>query len=150
MGSVLLADVASPPSGKFSLDVYWFGELLDHVEENNLIVDGSKQAHARLLGGDVSGHSITQIGFGTNGTAPVSGNSALTSAFLKGIDSVAYPASNQVKFSFSLAGGEANGMSISEFGLLTSAGTLYARKVRAIALAKNAGLSLSGTWTISF
>jgi hypothetical protein len=37
-----------------------------------------------------------------------------------------------------------------EFGLLTGAGTLYARKVRSAALNKAADITLSGTWTISF
>ena len=139
-----------PKSGHFSLKVFRGGELIDVIDEPNLIVDGSKQAHARLIGGDVANRSITQIAFGTSGTAPASGNTAITGAFTKDIDGVSYPASNQVSFEFSLLSAENNGMAIMEFGLLTEGGVLYARKVRASALNKDTDLSFSGAWTITF
>lgn len=144
------------PTGYLVLDAYRGGELVErielveHFEGENLIVDGSKQTHARLLGGDVTNRSVTQIGFGTNGTAPVGGNTALTSAYMKAIDAVSYPATNQVQFAFSLGSGEANGKAIMEFGLFTAAGVLYARKVRTAALNKDSDLSFTGTWTITF
>lgn len=138
------------PSGLFLLRVYKNDELIEIFEEHNLIVDLSKQVHAKLLGGSVSGQSVTQIGFGTNGTAPASGNTALTGAFTKAVDSVTYPATNQVQFNFSLASGENNGMAILEFGLITAGGTLYARKNRASALNKASDIALTGSWTISF
>lgn len=138
------------PSGLFLLRVYKNDELIETFEEQNLIVDLSKQVHAKLLGGSVSGQSVTNIGFGTNGTAPASGNTALTGAFTKAVDSVTYPATNQVQFNFSLASGENNGMAILEFGLITAGGTLYARKNRASALNKASDIALTGSWTISF
>ena len=138
------------PSGLFLLRVFKDGDLVEVFEEKNLIVDLSKQIHAKLLGGSVSGQSVTQIGFGTNDTAPASGNTALTGAYTKAVDTVTYPASNQVQFSFSLGSGENNGMAILEFGLVTGGGTLYARKVRASALNKASDIALSGSWTISF
>lgn len=141
---------AKNPTGHFHLEVYADGKLVDVIDEANLIVDLSKQVHAKLLGGSVSGQSVTQIGFGTNGAAPASGNTALTGAFTKAVDSVTYPATNQVQFNFSLASGENNGMAILEFGLITSGGTLYARKNRASALNKASDIALTGSWTISF
>lgn len=138
------------PSGLFVLDIYRRGELIERVEEKNLIVDNSKQTHARLLGGDVVNRSVTKFGVGTNGTAPAAGNTTLTASFTKAVDGTTYPATNQVQFSFSLASAEANGMAILEFGLFTAAGVLYARKVRATALNKDTDISFSGSWTISF
>jgi len=138
------------PSGLFVLDIYRRGQLIERFEEANLIVVGSKVTHARLLGGDVTNRSVTQFGVGTNGTAPVEGNTSLTGQYVKAIDGVTYPATNQVQFSFSLGSSESNGKAILEFGLLTAGNTLYARKVRTLALNKESDISLSGTWTISF
>lgn len=138
------------PSGLFVLNVYRRGELIDRFEEKNLIVDNYKQTHAHLLGGDVANRSVSQFGVGTSGVAPAGGNTTLTGGYTKNLDSVIYPASNQVQFDFSLGSTEANGMAILEFGLFTTAGTLYARKVRATALNKDTDISFTGTWTISF
>jgi hypothetical protein len=138
------------PSGLFVLDIYRRGVLIEHFEEENLIVDGSKLTHARLLGGDVAGRSVTQFGVGTNGTAPAGGNTTLASPFIKTVDGTTYPATNQVQFAFSLGVGEANGKAIMEFGLFTAGGALYARKVRATALNKESDISFTGSWTISF
>ncbi|HCE08616.1 MAG TPA: hypothetical protein DEQ40_08450, partial [Oxalobacteraceae bacterium] len=75
---------------------------------------------------------------------------SITSPFTKALDSVTYPASNQVQFNFSLATTEDNGVAIMEFGLLNGLGALYARIVRSSALNKASDISLSGSWTISF
>lgn len=138
------------PSGLFVLNIFRRGQLIETIEEKNLIVDASKQIHAKLLGGSVANQSVTQIGFGVNGTAPAGGNTSLTSAYVKAVDAVSYPLTNQVQFSFSLGSGEANPLAIMEFGLLTAGNVLYARKVRSAALNKDSDLSFSGTWTISF
>lgn len=145
-----LQDRFAAPSGRFLLKVFRSGLLVEEMDEKNLIVDGSKLIHAKLLGGTVANNSVTQIGFGTNGTAPSGGNTALTSQFAKTLDTVTYPASNQVSFNFSLASGEDNGQAIMEFGLLTGSGALYARKVRSTALNKDSDISLAGSWIISF
>jgi len=139
-----------PASGLFHLDIFRGGKLIEVFEEKNLIVDLSKQTHARLLGGDVTNRSVSKIGFGTNGTAPAAGNTVITGIFSKNVDSVTYPLTNQVTFAFSLAAGENNGMAIMEFGLLTTGNVLYARKTRALALNKDSDISLTGSWTITF
>lgn len=145
-----LIDYFKRPKGHFVLRVYRDGELIEVFEEKNLIVVGSQATHAHLLGGDVASRSVTQIGFGTNAASPVFGNTALTGAYVKNVDTVSYPASNQVQFAFSLGTAEANGLAISEFGLLTAGNTLYSRKTRTAPLNKLGDLSFSGTWTISF
>jgi hypothetical protein len=138
------------PSGRLSFDVLYRGKLIEHFNDGNLIVDNSKMIQAHLLGGDVVNNSVTQIGFGTNGTAPVGGNLALTGAFTKAIDAVLYPTNHSVRFNFTLGSGENNGMDIMEFGLITGAGGLYARKVRATALTKTVDISITGSWIITF
>lgn len=145
-----LEDFAQAPSGLFTLNVYQKGELIEVFQEKNLIVNNSKQIHANLLGGAVTNQSVTKIAFGTNGTAPSSGDTTITGAYTKLLDNVTYPSSNQVQFNFSLGSGEDNGQAILEFGLITGGGTLYARKVRSTALNKASDLSLTGSWVISF
>lgn len=154
MGISLHDNFERAPSGRFILEVFRCGELVEVFEENNLIVVGSQQIHARLLGGNVTNQSVTQIGYGTSGTAPVFGNTALTGSYVKALDSVTYPNTNQVQFNFSLGVGGtdtgAYGLAISEFGLLTPGSTLYARKTRSAPLNFASDISLSGSWTISF
>lgn len=138
------------PTGDFYLEVYRRGRLIEVIDEKNLIVANSKQIHARLLGGDVTNRSVTQISFGTNPAAPSTGNTVITDPYPKNVDLVTYPAANQVRFAFSLGTSEANGKAIAEFGLLTAGGVLYARKNRAAPLNKESDVTFSGTWTINF
>lgn len=134
----------------FALDVFRRGQLIERVREKNLVVDAGKAPMARLLGGTVTGNSVTTIGFGTSGTTPALGNTALTGAFTKALGTIDYPVAGQVRFAFSLLTSEANGLAILEFGLFTGAGALFARKTRTTALNKDVDLSLTGTWIITF
>lgn len=147
-------EYAQAPSGLFILNVYRNGDLIERVEEKNLIVNNSKPIHANLLGGNFTNNNVTRIGFGTNGTAPTAGDTALTGAYVKALDSVTYPVSGSVQFNFSLYPATIDpgsvGLAILEFGLLTPTTVLYARKVRSAALNVNTDLSFSGSWTITF
>lgn len=138
------------PTGRLRFSVERAGEIIEVFDEQNLIVDVYKTIHSRLLGGSVTGKTVTTIGFGTNGTTPVAGNTGLTGAFTKAIDTVTFPAINQVQFNFSLLSGENNGMAILEMGLITGDGSLYARRVRAGVLSKASDISLTGSWLITF
>jgi hypothetical protein len=120
------------------------------MDDANIIVNMSKGVHAQLLGGDVTGQSVTQIGFGSGANAPDPGNTTLTGAYLKALDGHSYPQVNQVQFAFSLGSAEANGLQLMEFGLLTAGGTLYARRVRSSPISKDTTVSLTGSWTIQF
>ena len=137
------------PTGLFLLKTFLRGELVDVYEDKNLVVDNYKLIHSKLLGGQAG--AVTQFGVGTSATAPAAGNTALTNQFLKALDSApTYPTTSSVSFAFSLASGEANGLAISEFGLFTAAGLLYARKTRPSPLNKDTDLSFTGAWVISF
>lgn len=144
-------DNAPEISGHFYLEVRdRAGRIVEVIDEPNLVVVGARQALARLIGGDVSTRSVTQIGFGTNAAAPVTGNTSLTAQYAKALDSVTFPATDKAQFNFSLGAGENNGVAISEFGLLTAGGVLFARKNRSTPLNKDADLSFTGSWTITF
>lgn len=139
------------PTGHMALRVWRAGILIEDIRISNLIVAGSKLIHAQLLGGVVLGNSVTQVGFGSNTIAASAGNTALSvDAYIKGIDTISYPAPNQVSFAISLGAVEGNGLVLSEYGLLTDSGALYARLVRTSALVKDASIMIQSTWTISF
>ena len=139
------------PEGIFRLDIFRKGELIEQYEDNNLVVDVSKQQLAHLVGGDVTSRSITKIGFGTGGTAPVVGNTGLTAGFYsKALGTVSYPATNAVQFAFSLGTTEANGLAIIEFGLFCANDVLFARKTRSGSILKDTDLTLSGSWRLNF
>lgn len=144
-----ICDRVEAPTGILRYDVFRGGRLLESCCEKNLIVAGSKGLLAGLLGGDVANKSVTKIGFGTNGAAPSSGNTALTGAFLKTLGAPSYPA-GAVTFPFVLEAADANGLAIIEFGLLTADNTLFSRRVRSTAINKAADISFVGSWTISF
>lgn len=149
---MLICDHTPKPKGRLHLLIFENGRLIEEWSEDNLILNAYRQIHAKLLGGagDADDQVLREIAFGTSTTPAASTDTAITGAYTKAFDLVQYPAVNQVQFQFSLAGGENNGMAIGEFGLLTDAGTLYARRVRTTPVVKSSSISLSGTWTVTF
>jgi hypothetical protein len=140
------------PRGHFRLDVFDHdaGRVVEVVDEPNTIVRGARTAHARLLGGDTAGRTVTKIGFGQGGLATNTAMTSLTSAYIKAL-SVAGYGTYSVQFAFSLATNEFNGGVIREFGLIMGNGLLYARKSRGDdGLIKTSNMSLNGSWTIEF
>lgn len=135
--------------GELQLFVYENEALVKAFKENNLVVSLGKENAAKLIGGIIGGAAITKIGVGTNGTATDVADNALTAPFTKDISSVTQPAPNKVMFHFDIPDTEANGMTIREFGLLTAAGVLCARKVRGEDIVKTNAVRLVGTWTIT-
>jgi hypothetical protein len=136
--------------GLFTLRMYRRGRLLETYRDNNLIVDGAREIAAQLISGLGAGRTITSIAFGTNGSLPLSEDTAITEPYTKAIESVSYPALGQVEFHWDLLTTEANGKDIFEFGLVCGDGTLYARKVRDNAFPKIADFALEGEWIIIF
>lgn len=136
--------------GIFRLVVRRQGELVEDYEDRNLVVDVARVALARLVSGDAAAAPINRIGFGTSNAAPDPADTALTNQLLKAVDGHTFPASGEVQFTWSLGTSEGNGMSIAEFGLICTDGSLFARKNRATAIAKDSDITLSGTWTIQF
>lgn len=135
--------------GSFCLEVIKNGEVIERYEDHNLVVNGGRTAVMQLLGAANSDKQLTQIAFGTNGTAPVGTDSAITGAFTKNLGAVTYPTISSVKMEWTLGALEANGTAIAEFGLLCFDDTLFARKTREV-INKNSDIILNGAWTISF
>jgi hypothetical protein len=138
------------PTGIFELRMYDdCGKLLETYIDNNLIVNGGRDAIVDLIGSGDADKVVNTISFGTNGAAPVLTDTTITGAFDKAVNAVAYPATGQVRFDWSLELVENNGVTIREYGLKCDDGTLFARKTRAD-IAKNNTVRLEGTWTIIF
>jgi hypothetical protein len=136
--------------GVFNLRIYRHGKLVETYRDNNLIVDNAREVAARLISGAGAGRNITSIAFGASGSTPQPGDTAITEAYTKGVESVSYPAAGHAEFRWNLLTAEANGLDIFEFGLICGDGTLYARKVRDRAFPKNADFALEGEWIIIF
>lgn len=122
------------------------GRLVSSFEEHNVVVNLAKALIANLLAGG-STDKITKIGFGTNGTAAVATDTTLTGSTVKNVDSYTADATG-VTFYWSLSTSELNGMTIQERGLVTAAGTLFARKAHD-PIVKNSGMSIQGSWRIN-
>lgn len=143
-------DNSRATTGLFQLQAYDpNNKLLWVYQDANLVVDAGRSQIARLVGGDVTNRSVNRIGFGSNGSAPVATDTALTTAFLKAVTAVSYPSAGVVKFDFTLELVENNGTTIREFGLICTDGTLLARKTRA-AIDKTSSIRLEGSWTITY
>jgi hypothetical protein len=119
-----------------------------HYHFKNLIVNSGLSKLALLASGALNNNFINQIGFGTNSTAPTTGDTTLTGSYVKAIDSVTVNAS-QVVVNWSLGDNEYNGITIYEMGLLTGDDTLFNRAVNT-GIQKTSANSLSGTWTLNF
>ncbi len=135
--------------GEVDIMVYENDLLIDRFIESNLVVTLGKTNITKLMGGDAAGTKISKIGVGTSGIATDVANTVLTGMFSKALDSVSYPDAQSVMFHFDIDNGEANGMSIREFGLLNDGNVLCARKIRDADIVKTIAIRLVGTWKIT-
>lgn len=140
---------AMPMYGCFKMRIYQKGKLIETYEDKNLIVDGAREAAAKLIAGEGEEKHIAKIAFGTNGNIPTPSDTAITDPFVKELAGVSYPVLGRSEFSWKLFASEANGKQISEFGLLCEDGTLWARKVRDEAIPKGPDIALEGEWIIN-
>jgi hypothetical protein len=139
------------PKGIFDMKVLRSDIVIEEYQEHNLVVNGAFLQIVRLIGNDVSGRSITKIGFGTNGTDPVVTDTTLTNQYVRQVSSYIFPeGDNSVQINWVLPADEGNGMAIIEFGLFTQNGMLFTRKTRVSAILKTSDISFEGKWTIIF
>jgi hypothetical protein len=124
-------------------------------------------ALAALIAGDTSGQFASAVGFGSGAGAPTVGDVALsTPAYYRALDSHVEngtnPGPGSVQFNWSLTGTDtgALGIVIQELGLfanptgvalpgVNAPTVLLARKTIA-PITFGAGMSLTGTWTLTF
>jgi hypothetical protein len=136
----------TPLKGTLRYTVFKNGVPVEKFEDSNLIVTGARIQMAHLISGDGDQRSINSIAVGTNGDTPAVDDTEITGAFTKEVDGFAYPVAGQVQVNWKLLVSEANGMAIREFGLLTEAGTLFARRIRANPIYKESDISIEGEW----
>lgn len=122
--------------------------LIDSFEDDNLIVLSGKQLLTFLLAGESGSHRITKVGVGENPSSPYWSDTGLTNAFIKNVSGYTLLEPTVVQWNFSILPGDANGLTISEFGLFSTGGQLFARKVRLPVIPKDDSVSLDGDWTI--
>ena len=133
--------------GFFHCKIFEHGKLAREFSGDNLIVDNGK---AVLLAGLISGMiPVTRIGFG-QGTTPPAASDTIISApnFFKNINTALRTGPTAVEFDWVLGTSEANGINITEFGLLFADGQMFARKT-GITVAKVPSITISGQWTIT-
>jgi hypothetical protein len=118
----------------------------DYIWEN-LITNNGYIAAAECLAG-VSGAAITNINFGTNGTAPTLADTAITGAVNIPLKNVTYPEDGSVAFHFLVDWFDGVGVTIAEWGLMTADGRLFSRLTRDV-IVKNEEMQLLGRWTIN-
>jgi hypothetical protein len=132
-------------------------------EGHNLFVNVGRPALAALLGGDTTGEFASAVGFGSGSTAPTVTDTALTAAaYYKALDGHSEDGNGGLTLNWSLTTGDtgAQGITIQELAIFanhasatlpgTTAPTpMLARKTIA-PIVFGAGMSISGTWTLTF
>lgn len=135
-------------TGVFGVKVIKNGVVIDVYEANNLVVANGRAQVAAMIGGPTTNKYVDQIAFGTNATAPASGDSAITAPFPVSV-TTSYPSPGVVQFDWVLDANDDNGVTIAEAGLLCHDGSLFARKTMP-AIAKDNTIRLEGYWKIIF
>lgn len=123
------------------------GHELWQMEQTNQIVAGAYIIAAEALSG-AENAKISKVAAGTSNTPPVASDTKITSPTVVDIQTVEYPRPGVVRFNFTFGYNTAVGVSICEFGLLSTDGRLFARKVRT-PIEKSKYISISGTWDIT-
>jgi hypothetical protein len=139
------------------------GRIVWTYKGRNLFVNAGRPALAALLGGDTSGEFAAAVGFGTGSNAPTLTDTALTApAYYKALDGHSEDGNGGLTLNWSLTTADtgAQGITIQELAIFanhSSAGLpgttaptpMLARKTIA-PIVFGAGMSISGTWTLTF
>lgn len=126
----------------------------------NLLVDQGRQLLAFCFGfrSPISNFTCQQFGLGTGTTAPAVTDVAIESPiFLNSVSANTAPILGVdfltpfvVRVSYQIALGDANGFLITERGLFSGNGTLFARHVSAAGINKTSDFSPTLTWRLRF
>ena len=123
----------------------------------NLFLDQGRQLMAFCFGfkAPVSNYAVGLYGVGTGITAPNTSDTALESpialssgAFTNQIDGVDFLSPFTLRVAYTLGINDANGYSITERGLFSGGGVLFARHVTSVPVAKVQDFSISFLWRI--
>ena len=139
------------------------GRLILSYEGSNLFVNAGRPALAALLGGDTTGEFAAAVGFGSGLAAPAVTDTALTApGYYKVLDSHSEDGNGSVTLNWSLTTADtgAQGITIQELAIFANHATaglpgtiaptpMLARKTIA-PIVFGPGMSISGTWTLTF
>lgn len=125
------------------------GELIDKYVGPNLITTIGKNNMTQLISAGVADKQIALVQCGSNATATDIADTAITTPATVGLDSTSYPTLSSVRFGWTFGTGDANGMTVVEFGLICADGGLFSRITRP-PIAKTAAISIVGAWEIDF
>jgi hypothetical protein len=151
------------PIGIVRVRLVEHGRIVWAYEGRNLFVNAGLPALAALLGGDTTGEFAAAVGFGSGSNAPTVNDTALTTpAYYKALDAHSEDGNGGLTLNWSLTTSDtgAQGLTIQELAIFanhsnaglpgTSAPTpMLARKTIA-PIVFGAGMSISGTWTLTF
>lgn len=147
--------------GKLFLKIIRDGHVISESQDN-LILNGGRNALANLLGGKGSNKHITQVGVGTGSKAATDADTTLTDPVKVAVKEVRVGSSLEsdngepfedqkvVQFHFVFGLNDAADKAISEYGLYCADDTLFSRVVRAKPFNKTSVDKIVGYWQISF
>lgn len=151
------------PQGTVRFRVWRRGRLVLTVEKSNLFVNAGLPALASLVGGDTAGQFAVAVGFGSGSNPPAVTDTALTApGYYKSIDSHSEDGNGSVTFNWSLTTADtgAQGITIQELALFanrtslvlpaTTAPTPMLARRTIAPIVFGAGMSVSGSWTLTF
>lgn len=122
--------------------------LIEKYEDKNLVVNLGKQKICKLIANDGVNNYVNSISFGTSIVNPTIADISITDPFNKGFTGYTYETDTSVTFEWELLTTEANGKSITEYGLICADSTLFSRKVRG-SIEKESDIYIDGSWKIT-
>jgi hypothetical protein len=151
------------PIGIVRIRVVERGRVVWEHEGRNLFVNVGRPALAALLGGDATGEFASAVGFGSGSTAPTVTDTSLTAAaYYKSLDAHSEDGNGGLTLNWSLTTADtgAQGITIQELAIFANHGSaalpgstaptpMLARKTIA-PIVFGSGMSISGTWTLTF
>jgi hypothetical protein len=151
------------PIGIVRVRIVQDGRIVWAYEGRNLFVNAGLPALAALLGGDTTGQFAAAVGFGSGSNAPTVTDTGLTApAYYKALDAHSEDGNGGLTLNWSLTTSDtgADGLTIQELAIFanhsstglpgTTAPTpMLARKTIA-PIVFGSGMSISGTWTLTF
>jgi hypothetical protein len=118
------------------------------IDDPNKVVTLGKGITCKLLANDGVNNFINKIYFGTSNIIVTAADTTITDPFSKDITDYEFPSDTSVKFNFMLELTDPDKV-VKEYGLMSNAGELFARKV-GTPIDKKGDIFIEGAWTITF
>lgn len=153
--NLMFEDTPNACRGEFHIEVWRKGKPVKELHDHNLVVNVGRERLARLAAG-LSQNHITQIGVGSGTTVEEETDTELQEQQLFPLSDVSVDG-RDAKFEFIIGENEANGLSITEFGLFCADDTMFSHRVRRDedtgkigVIDKMSDIELRGYWLLHF